>query len=151
MSEAVVRALIDTIVSAVSGTQNVYDYERHVGDWSAMLDLFKTSADKWHGWTITCQSFPQVHTSIGTDKHIVRTYTYKVRGYYAFDDSAASEKVFMVIVEDVVEALDADSTLHGTGYLGNDPADLTLYEPRFFGGVLCHYAEITQTAKEQMS
>lgn len=149
MSEAATRARINTVVSAVSGIANVNDYERHTADWSAMLDLFKTSADKWHGWTISCSSITQEHMEISAD-NILRTYTYKVRGYYAFDDSAGSEKVFMVIVEDVVEALDADSTLHGTGYLGVDPADLTTYEPRLFAGVLCHYAEITQEVREIM-
>ena len=149
MTEATVRARLDTVVSAVSGIQNVYDYERHTANWSAMLDLFKTSADKWHGWTISCQSIAQQWHEISAD-NILRTYTYKIRGYYAFDDSAGSEKVFMVIVEDVLEALDADSTLQGATYLLVPASQLTIYEPRFFGGVLCHYAEITMEVQEIM-
>lgn len=146
MSEATVRAAIKAVLEDVTNVGEVHDYERWAADWSAYLDLLKTTignSDVIRGWTITCESFPQERATFGVPGSIDRTYTYKLRGYFGLDDSAASEKTAMIVVEDVVEAFD-DSDLASE----NEPADLTLFEPRLFGDVLCHYAEITLVVEE---
>lgn len=149
MSEAAIRAGIKTKVEAVSNVGQVYDYERWATEWSAFLDLFKTTiggSDVIRGWTITCQSFPQEQVTFGDPGGIDRTYTYKLRGYFGLDDSAASEKAAMVVAEDVVEAFDAE--FDATQEVINEPADLTVFEARLFGDVLCHYAEVTLMVTE---
>jgi len=154
MAEADVRAQIYDVLVAVDNIGVVHDYERWSADWSAYLDLFKTSIDGQdviRGWTITCQSFPQEYVQFGGS--IQRSYTYKVRGYVALKDSEASEKTAIALTEDVVEALDGDSTLHddsGDTRFNTGPADLSIFEPRLFGSVLCHYAEITLVIEENV-
>ncbi len=155
MAEATVRARLKTILESVTSVGTVHDYERWAADWTTYLDRFKTtisSVDVIRGWTITCQSFsPVVLETIG-DQQINREYVYKIRGYFGLDDANASEKAAMLIVEDVCEALDADTTIHGASYYGpgaHPMAELTVFEPRAYGDVLCHYAEITQVVKEE--
>lgn len=147
-NEAAIRETIKETVEAITNVGVVHDYERWSSEWSAFLDLFRTTVGNSkviRGWTITCESFPQSWEN--HDKNIRREYTYKLRGYFGLDDSAASEKEAMVIVEDVVEAFDDD--LNQTGQWTNvNAADLTVFEPRVFGDVLCHYAEVTVGVRE---
>ena len=133
MSEATMRALVYGLVAGVSNVGQVHDYERWANDWTTYLDRFKTTisgSDVVRGWTITCAGW--------TQDHGVRSYIYKVRGYFGLDDSAASEKTAIGIVEDVCEALNTSSDFDDV-----EAAELSIFEPRLFGSVLCHYAEIT--------
>lgn len=156
MAEATIRARIKTVVQSVSNGGLVYDYERWASDWTTYLDLFKTtidSAEVIRGWTITCQSFQPVEIATMGSQDVETTFIYKIRSYFGLDDENASEKTAIGIAEDVVEALNADNTLHGTAYDASGPhplAELTLFEPRFFGDVLCHYIEITCPVKERV-
>jgi hypothetical protein len=133
MSESLVRGMIKTVVEGVANVGIVHDYERWANDWSVFLDRYKTTVGATtviRGWTITCASWSQDHAS--------RAYTFKIRGIFGLDDSAASEKTAIGLVEDVCEALNLSSDWdEGEG------AELTVFEPRMFGSVLCHYAEIT--------
>jgi hypothetical protein len=86
--------------------------------------------------------------SSGSDTEI--NYVFKVRGYFGLDDANASEITAIGIVEAVVLALNADATLRA--YFGGGPkplAECTTFEPRLFGDVLCHYAEITMPIPER--
>jgi len=152
MSEATARADIYSIVSGVSSIGRVHDYERWAVRWADHLDLFKTTIDgqqQIRGWTISCRSMPQGRLEFSGAK--LRTYTYKIRGYFGLDDGSASEKTAVALAEDVVEALDASDTLHdGGSYYDALPASMDVFEPRLFGGVLCHYVEISQVVQEVM-
>ena len=103
---------------------------------------------------ITCEGWTSqlvtIGNTLGTDQLVERTYTYKIRGHFDWDDGNESEKSAMLIVEDVIEALDGDTTLHGSTYAatGEHPVADLLFEPRTFGDVLVHFAEITQQVKE---
>ncbi len=148
MTEATLRTAVYNCVNAVTNIGLVYDYERFVVDWSAYLDLFKTTVSSTvqiRGWTIGLQKIDAEQTVI---KHRTwREYTYKIRGYMGLDDSAATEKTAAALAETVINALDDDTTIHAqTAHVG--PASLTVFEPRTFGGVVCHYIEITQAVGE---
>lgn len=162
MSEVNIRADIKKAVLGVSKVGVVHDYERYASEWSVYLDLFKTTIDSEkiiRGWTITCESFPQgasLDSNIGQltlgksateSGKIIRNYTYKIRGYFGLDDMAGSEKTAIGIAEDVVELFDYNINT-GTDNWWNYPADLTLFEIRQFGSVLCHYAEVTAIMEE---
>lgn len=159
MSEATTRAYVKSVIDGVSNVGNVHDYQRWAVKWPDYLDKFKATisgSDVIRGWTVSCQSFTQEYLIYPNDdgKNIaVRDYTYKIRAYFGLDDANASEKTAMAVVEDVIEALDANTTLHAQTefYDETPPAQLDLFEPRLFGGVLCHYAEITQHAKEEVA
>lgn len=154
MAEATVRARLNTVVSAVSNIGRVYDYERWIDDWTTYLDLFKTTisgSDVIRGWTITCPSISPIELETIGDQQIVFSYVYKVRGYFGLDDENASEKAAILVAIAVIDALNADEVLHGADYVGAGPhplAELTVFEPRFLGDALCHYAEITHITKE---
>lgn len=158
MTEAVIRARIDTVVSAVSNVGQVYDYIRtpKVQDtWSEFLDLYKTTIggnQVIRGWTITCESIaPSELIAIGSEGSDTQlNYVFKVRGFFGIDDENESEKTAIAIVEDVVIALNGDSTLRD--YYGSGPqglAECTIFEPREYGDVLCHYAEISLPVQER--
>ncbi len=150
MAEATLRTTIYNVVNGVTNVGTVHDYVRYASDTSDFLDLFKTTisgSDVIRGWTVTCESFPQ--EIIQFDRGLLRHYTYKIRGYFGLDDSAASEKTAIAIVEDVVEALDANDTLHDGGtYHDASAASCDEFGHRVFGLVLVHYAEITQEVWE---
>jgi len=149
MNEAAQRAAIKTILEGVTDVGNVHDYERWAPDWSSYLDLFKTTiggTDQIRGWTITNERMPsrQVH-----DSGHRRDYVWVLRGVMGLDDSAATEKTFRALAEDVIEEFEVDRTLSGVITNGAFAADgwpsLAVFEPRLFGTVLCHYAEIRMT------
>ncbi len=145
MSEKTTR---EDVIEAVNNVHNLgvlYDYERWSASWDDYLNLFKTNIDgeeRIRGWTVTCSGFTETQVTYGNAGRINRDYTYVIRGYFGLDDSRASEKEAMIIVEDVVETLrssiDTDSDIEV-----NFPPNLTVFEARVFGDVLCHYAEIT--------
>jgi hypothetical protein len=76
----------------------------------------------------------------------VKTYSIVIRGYYGVDDAAASEKTARALSEDVLEKFEAYPNLDGALEVGYYTADglpsLVVFEPRSYGGVLCHYSEI---------
>jgi len=152
MSEADIRTEIKSVVENIDDIGLCYDYERWVSDWSAFLDVFKTSvsgSDVVRIWTIGVQSIVPQHLTFGRQRKLQRTYTYKVRGYFGVDDSVESEKTAIAIAEDVMEAL--EERFHTNEY-GEDarPAEITVFEPVQFGDVLCHYAEITLEILEKI-
>jgi hypothetical protein len=155
VAEATIRARIDTVISAVSNSGLVYDYERWATDWTTYLDRFKTtisSVEVIRAWTITCSAIaPNMITAMGSSGSDTElSYRFVVRGYFGLDDENASEKTAIALVEDVVIALNADSTLRAYFGAGAKPlAECTIFEPRFFGDVLCHYAEITLPIQER--
>lgn len=132
-SESTTRSDIYAIVNVVTGVGMVHDYERWANDWSTFLDRFKTTisgSTLIRGWTITCSAWIQ--------DHAMRVYTYKIRGYFGLDDSAASEKIALGIVEAVAKALNTSNKFDNF-----EVCQLDVFEPRLFGSVLCHYAELT--------
>ena len=159
MSEATTRAALKTILLAVINVGQVHDYERWSGDIPAVTLHFKATisgSEVLRGWTITCSGWTTEWLTAPEDEgpgSINRTYTYKLRGYFGLQDAVASEKVAIGLVEDVCEALDRSEVLHDEDdYQGQTPpATLTTFEPRMFGTILCHYAEITVTVTEGLA
>lgn len=88
----------------------------------------------------------QEYVSFG--EKIKRTYLWQIIGIMGLDDSAATQKTFATLAEDVVGALDADGDLHGASYHDCGAASLDVFEERLFGSVLCHYAEINLVLSE---
>jgi len=150
MSEATIRAAIYNAVNGVSNVGKVYDYRRHSVDWSSFLDLFKTTisnTSQLRGWMVGYRGFPEVEATRLTkiDKRITRSHRFEVMGIMAIDDSAATEKTFAALAEDVCDALDSDATLQA--YMHVSPASLT-FDPAPFAGVLVHAAMIVLDVTE---
>jgi hypothetical protein len=148
MTEAATRANIKTILEAVSNIGVVHDYERWAVLYDDLLSKFKTTisgSDVFRGWTITCEGWDAEFITF--PKGVSRTYSYKIRGYFSLKDADATEKTAIALVEAVCNALDTDTTIHTTNAF-SPPAGVDVFEPREFGNILCHYAEITQQISE---
>ena len=157
MSEATIRAALNTIVGGVANIGTVHDYERWSNEWNDFLTLMKTtisSTDVIRGWTIGYGGYVPSHPSIGgaTWREFgmtgrVKAHTFYIRGYLGVYDTDESEKTAAALAELVCDTLDADTTIRGSTYYYAEPAVL-LFEARMFGGVLCHYTQITQIVVE---
>jgi hypothetical protein len=149
MSEATVRGLVKTVVEGVTNVGLVHDYQRLATDFTVLLDRFKTTIsgqEQIRGWTISLEAAPGERMTFGA---VQRTYQYKIRGYFGLKDSSATEKSALLVVFAVMDALDVDTTIRpGAGGTTASPCSLEVYEPRMFGSMLCHYAEITQLIRE---
>lgn len=151
MSEAAIRARLNTIVSGVANIGLVYDYERFTNDWSTYLSLFKTTigaVDLIRGWTIGYSGFGVPPSPQEFGYRFARYHHWKIRGYLGLDDSAASEKTAGALAEAVCDAIDGDATLNGASYYETTPAVIDVFEQRLFGTVLCHYVEIAVSVAE---
>lgn len=153
MSESGARARIKTVIETVSNVGVVHDYMRWTNEWPSLVALLKTTvsgASKLRGWMITCEGAPTpAANEFGPIPTARRDYRYRIRGYYALDDSAATEKTFVAQVIAVCDALDNDTTLHNA----NNYYDCSLSSADpighiMLGDVLCHYCEITITVTE---
>ena len=147
MSEASIRAGIKSVLNTVADIGAVHDYERYPtnNDWSAFLTLFKATiggVDQVRGWTLSRRS-----SSDSMNNPVPHAYI--IRGMMSFKDSTETEKTFTTLIESVRTAFRADKTLSGNA-LGHDFIQVSLQEPRFFGGVLCHYCELSITAYEHV-
>jgi len=144
MAESTIRAAIASILGAVTNIGKVHDRERWSTDWSKFIAFFKTrisGADQIRGWEIGRRA-PISETGDDT-----RTHTYSIKGYLGVDDGAQSEKTFSALIEDVAAAFRTNKTLNGAA-LGHDFIQVETLDTRSFGGVLCHYAELTLTVYE---
>ena len=153
MSEAAIRASIFALVDGVANSGNVYDLEPFADTWDVFLDRFKTTISgvaMIRGFTVSCEAIAREGMVAGGARNTINrsAYTYKVRGYQGFDYETSTEKAFLLIVLAVMDALDGGIV---SGDVFNAQlAQLDVYQPRVIGGVLCHYAEITQMVWEQI-
>ena len=146
MSLTLQRAQIVRMLQSVSGIGMVHDRERWATDWSKFLAVFTDPVShKILGWTITREATPSTWYTSGQaeDSHL-----WVVRGYAGLSDADDSESAFQDLVETVRATLRHDPTLGGTAEGISGPPAVRLFQPRLFGGVLCHYVEITFIAKE---
>lgn len=144
MSEAAIRTAIYNAINGVSNVGQVYDYERYSNDYTATLSLYKTTlggTDQIRGWMVGYRGITEAQGGRFTAPggRITRTHRFQVLGVMGLQDSEATEKTFAAVAEDVCDALDSDTTIHG--YLGSSPAVMS-YEPASFAGILVYAAAI---------
>jgi hypothetical protein len=139
-----IRDQIKTSLDSVADIGNVYDYQRLRTEMKGYLDLFQTeisSQKQIRGWIVTVEDWGTRSGSIGNGC-IYRAYHFVVRGYQSIIDSIATEKTFLSLIELVDKQLVTDLRLLSSDYVLREYPVLRVFEPRLFGGVLCHYAEI---------
>jgi len=143
MSYSAILALLKTIVDSVDGTGKVHDYQRLAQNEQQFISFFVTNKVV-NGWQITRRSTPQkFEDSKEKDGTLIEAiHEYILTGFRGIDDANASEKTFQVLAETVSDALASDTTLQAAGYNIGAPQILVV-EPRAFGHVLCHVAEIS--------
>lgn len=137
MSEQSLRAQIKDRLDALGPVMGrVHDYERWSANTGQFLTLFQDpSTKKIMGWEIARTRLRTARSAMNRWK---LTHRFVIRGYYGLEDAAATEKAFSALVDMVV--LDFLRTrLPGTQGEQFPEAQV---EPRMFGAVLCHVAEI---------
>ncbi len=146
MSESTIRAAIKATLSGVTNIGKVHDYERWAVDWSKFLGFFRTGisgVDQIRGWEIGRKA------PITEDETSVKKHTYSIKGYMGVEDAAQTEKTFNTLIEAVAAAFRSDKTLSGTA-LGHDFIQVEALDTRSFGGVLCHYTELSLAVYEHI-
>lgn len=132
MSEVTSRAVIKTALEGVSQAGIVHDYERWSADWTTFLSHFKWRGEI-RGWTITCQAVGLEESVL--DGATTERFEYAIRGYFGLKDSDITEKTALAKVIEVRDALVAADLIY-------ELPQVSVFEAREFGTVLCHYAEI---------
>jgi hypothetical protein len=148
MSESAIRTQIFSILSGVSDIGKVYDYERWAADWVQFINLFKTTIDgedQIRGWEIGRKSAPEKIFTMGLN---LRDHAFVIRGYMRVNDASASEKTFNALIEAIADAFRDNFTLNGAAE-SHDWIQVDTIEFRLFGGVLCHYAELSLIVHEE--
>ncbi|MBI5075632.1 MAG: hypothetical protein HZB62_10780 [Nitrospirae bacterium] len=150
MSEALIRTQIFTILSGVTDIGKVYDYERWSADWGAFISLFKStvgSKDQIRGCEIARRAAPGGYDS--NAEELIR-HQYVIRMYMSLSDADATEKTFNALIEAVKSAFRFNFQLNDTCESAG-PVSADIIEPRFFGSVLCHYAELSLPVIEMVT
>lgn len=148
MSLATQRSAMLSILQGVTDIGVVHDYERWSNDWNRYLETFSTTIGgikRIQGWTITRESTGETPFVQSQNQ---RGHIWVIRGYRGLDDTAGSEKSFQDLSESVCSELRRRPTLNGTAERDSGPPQVRVVEHRLFGGVACHYAEITFRAYE---
>lgn len=149
MTITTVTTAIKTQLETVSSIGNVYDYQRYANQWDDYLGFFKTTisgSPVIRGWTIALESIPVDDSPYDTDPDAPMNlwrYNYTLRGYLGVDDSAASEKTARGLAVDVVKAIRSKREELASTVLTVSTPQVAAIAYQMFGGVLCHYIEIS--------
>lgn len=152
MSEDAIRTQIAAILSGVADIGKVYDYERWTANWSKFIQLFKVSVggqQQIRGWEISRIAVNESLETLGGGSAATdSTHRYLLRGYMGLADEDATEKTFNALIETIRDAFRQNLRLNGTASW-HKYIQVRKIEPRMFGNVLCHYAELELTVEEQ--
>lgn len=147
MSEAAVRARIKTRIETVDNIGVLYDHEPFAATWDEYIGQFKCyilGREQIRGFTITCDVLPRERLTMGGYNQA--RYNYTINGYCGISTDSDTENEFFGVANSVASSLNT-GIVSGNVYSA-PPAQIAAYVPRIFGGVLCHYAEITQEVIE---
>jgi len=145
-----VAAVQDAIVANVSGVTDigqVHDYERYAKGQSDMRGFYEATISgvkQIRGWHLVKLNDRTLNVSLGADD--VRT-EWELRGFMSLDDSTASEKVFLALIEAIRKAMRADPDLGNVANTHDAESDQAGWQiPEInkvmFAGVLCHHARM---------
>lgn len=132
------------VIDDVPDSGQVHTYLRYTNDWTTFLSLFAATVDdaqQIRGWTVTRISESRQWGHMA--QHMEKVLTFRIQGVVSSQDATETEIAAQQLVSDVMDALDVERDYDGLvdNYL-NQPCQLIRFEPRQFGPVVCHYAEI---------
>jgi len=147
MSQATILAKIKTTLEGISGIGQVHDYVRWNKDWPDLFKLFRDgTSEQIRFWDISRTRTPEVSSATRTNQ---RTHIFRIRGFISLDDSAATEKTFQSLVEDVAAAFRNQPTFGGAA-LDVEPLQIDNVNHASVGGVLCHMLEASLSVTEEV-
>lgn len=139
------RDAIATKMNAVPNIGVVQSRERLAADYDTFLALFKDSASgEIRGWTITWGDNRNVMDEYAGFGQMAWQYEFVIRGYLGFNDANNTEDQFGVLVEAVRDSLQQSRTFGVASVVPfSTEVSVDHHEKRWFGSVLCHFAEVT--------
>jgi len=140
-----IAAQVKTILEGVEGIGPVHDFERFSTNWDEFLRQFQDEAGRINGCMFSRKATAAERDTMPT---LLRSHKFVIRCIYGLKDSEGSERTFQALLEAIQGAFDSNHTLNGT-VRDSGPAQIDLVENRMFGKVLCHWGEISFTAKER--
>ncbi len=147
MAYATILAKIKSILEGVSDIGQVHDYVRWYKDKPDFNTIFRDAANSQiRAWDISRTSTPETEKASRTN---IRTHTFRIRGFMSLDDSAATEKTFQSLVEDVATAFRNSPGLEGTA-LDSGPIQINAVDHMNVGDALCHYCELHLPCSEEI-
>jgi hypothetical protein len=151
MSDTAIRTAIKEVLNTVENIGVVHDYERHAATWEKFIELFRTviaGQGQIRGWEITRRQRTGRQGTMGAGfRETERRHVYKLHGYLGLQDLMASEKTFQSLIDAICAAF-ADTPRLGGATNSHEFIQVNVIEPRMFGGVLCHFCEMSLTVIE---
>jgi hypothetical protein len=151
MSFSSIRSQLVTVLGAVSGIGNVWDYRRHMVYWETFYrDAVKNM--EVNNWEISrsenIATIDAVQNSLGSLPYFRYNHHIVIYGHMGVNDDNASEKTFQNLVDGVMDGLRTNVLL--TGLIV--PMDFTApkIEYAMWGGVFVHATEIHILAQERV-
>lgn len=144
-----IREQIKVILQGVPGVGVVHDRIRWASEAQKMLNLFKDSEGRINA--VMFRRDKMAKTSVSLEAQKMRAHVWLIIVIRAFSDEKSSELEFDDLLTEIEERFDDYDTLNGTcmscdmayGPMADQSnIQIELVEPRMFGGVLCHYAEL---------
>ena len=147
MSWPQIREQLAAILAAVEGAGVIHQYQRWSGTWEKFLDLYKFDGAINGGSISRTKKEEASGEEDDSSSHQLVRHHIAIRYYRGLQDSSGSEIANDAFIDAVCAAVRAAYRLNGTCY-HNSALQVPVSEPRMFGGVLCHYAEMTLFAEE---
>lgn len=140
---------IAAVLNVVANIGHVHTYQRNLKTREQIdAEFFDEEMGRHNGWTISRESF---NGSQSTNLGNTRLSVWKLRGFMAVQDSAATEKLFQQVIDDIDEAFTPQENLNETIELVL-PIQAVSIGYTWLGkqdsGVFCHGAELTLQVQE---
>lgn len=142
-----IKAEIKVELEKITDIGVVHARERFSKNMQKFLELYQPAGKNYiRGWSISRNKTPEDDKK-GAHQYR-RFHNIIIRGYFVFNDDDASEDTFDSFVELVCDKFRGNRTLNNKADWVQPPQVETA-EPRMFGNVLCHYAEISIVVEEE--
>jgi len=147
-----IRTAIVAKLNTVTDIGRVHAYERYANQLADLAALYAWNPGggpaQLRGWFVRRV---KVHESMPTLATYSETITWRIRGYMALSDAAASELAFDDLINAIRDAFRADDTLGGVvdSCRFDREAGIQMDDagPVLFANVLCHSAQLTLTTR----
>lgn len=135
-------------VAGISGVAPVYDYLRLVTSEAEIKTIMAAGQGRAHWWSVTpARENPfEIVQRMGCQDGV---YRFEIHGWYALQETAASEKAFLVIVVALLNALSADLKFGGTVREYELPA-WREHDHRMVSTVLLHHVLVSVGVKKEL-
>lgn len=140
--DQVVDAVV-TELQAITDIGQVYNRRRFLENEIDVKTAFKTTVggtDVIRGWEVSRRRVAQTGGSFA--EHVERTDTVEITGWHSLDDSAATERSFQQLVDEVLGNLASTNwdpnPLGVSAVYATLPPRVTVFDEVMFAGYLCH-------------